>query len=806
MTPTRRNLREPAVWALLGLVGAVAFAWAAPRVYPLLPEWTTTRSEARDIAVELLRDLGDPVEDPYIVVTTRPQQDLDYLMQQAAREHGWDRVRAHPLRGYLVNWRVHVYRPGAHRDEWAYRADIGRDGSVLALERRFPEEMTSETIPARRATQRARETLERYGFDLAAFQEPEVRTRQIASRTDTGVRFPWKEEPLDERVRVGVEVRFAGSRLAGFSQFIDDPDRPLRLAALQPLALLSILPLLILFLLLPLLAIPFLRRYHAGEVGVRRGLQLAAVAFGATVGVFLLGSRAMSQDWGIGVLTRQQTTWVVGVMQLAFYALPLALAIFCAWTVGESWTRERWAPKLAAFDSLVKGRFANATVARSAWRGTAAGVLVTAVIATALVLLRPLGVSPIPTYGGASWWDLGPLSAFAVLALFGVLVLYSELVGRLVLVPLAVRRLGPWAGGAVAAIVAGLLLGSAPIAVLPVRWLLLIALFFSAVAVVLYLTWDLLTVILMSLVNTMLLAALPLLLAEAPAIQIQGWIAVLGAMLPMLLTVRHLGSEHEFRYQYDDVPPHVRRIAERERQKVELETARSIQSSILPELPPQLNGVPLAHAYLPATEVGGDFYDVLALADGRLALAVGDVAGHGASSGLIMAMAKSALAVQTAVDPEVDSVFATLNRTVHQSARQRLLTTLCYAVLDPIERQMLYASAGHLFPYRVTAEGRVLALESVAYPLGVRPLLAVQSRSERLTAGDLVVLFSDGVIEARRPDSDEMFGFARLEEVLRRQAGTSPEQAREAILEAVEAFRGRGPRDDDLTLLVVQIP
>lgn len=807
MAPPRRSLREPAVWALLGLAGALAFAWAAPRVFPLLPEWTTTRAEAHDIALELLRDLGDPVEDPYVVVSEGSRANLEYLLLRAISDAGRDRIREHPVRDYLYTWKVRVYPPGASAQEWAYLAEVGRDGAVLALERRYPDEAPGTPIEAAEARRLAAETLRRYGLDRHAFGEPGLRTRQLAERTDTVVRYPWREQPLEEQVRVGVEVRFAGSELAGFSLFTDDPQQAGRAGAMRALEIGWMTRVPILFLLVPLLAIPFLRRYHAGELGVRRGLQLAGLTLGVGAVVMILGSRSAAENWTMGMLTRQQTTWMVGLWNVVLFTLPVALAVFCAWSVGESWTRERWGGKLAAFDALARGRLANATVARSAWRGSAAGLLYAGVVAALLVALSRVGVMPLAAYSARPSWDVASLAGVTFLAFWVVLVLYGELVGRLFLVPLAVRKLGVWVGGALAALVSTVIIvGGGPIALLPFRWTLLESLLYAAVAVVVFLVWDLLTVVVMGLVSSVLLSVTPLLLAAAPAIQIQGWIAVLGAALPMLLTVKQLGSARELRYRYDDIPPHVRRIAERERQKVELETARSIQSSILPELPPQMNGVPIAHAYLPATEVGGDFYDVLALEDGRLALAVGDVAGHGASSGLIMAMAKSALAVQTTVDPEVESVFATLNRTVHQSARQRLLTTLCYAVLDPAERRMLYASAGHLFPYRVTPEGRVFALESVAYPLGVRPTLAVQSRSERLAAGDLVVLFSDGVIEARRPGSDEMFGFARLEEVLRRQAGASPEQAREAILEAVEAFRGKGPRDDDLTLLVAQLP
>jgi sigma-B regulation protein RsbU (phosphoserine phosphatase) len=288
--------------------------------------------------------------------------------------------------------------------------------------------------------------------------------------------------------------------------------------------------------------------------------------------------------------------------------------------------------------------------------------------------------------------------------------------------------------------------------------------------------------------------------------QLQGWLPLLVLALPLVVSIRELHGGREFVYHWEDVPPHVRRIAERERQRVELETARQIQSSILPELPPQLAGVALAHAYLPATEVGGDFYDVLALEDGRVAVAVGDVAGHGVSSGLVMSMVRSALAVQVTFDPEVDSVFATLNRLVFQSARRRLLTTLTYALLDPVRRELVYASAGHVFPYRVTKAGRVIELEGGSYPLGVRPQTQPMVRRERLEQGDFVVLLSDGVPEAHREDSDEPFGFGRLAESLGRHAGGSPEALVRGVLSDLESFTRRAPREDDVTLLALRLP
>ncbi|HYH47378.1 MAG TPA: PP2C family protein-serine/threonine phosphatase, partial [Thermoanaerobaculia bacterium] len=144
--------------------------------------------------------------------------------------------------------------------------------------------------------------------------------------------------------------------------------------------------------------------------------------------------------------------------------------------------------------------------------------------------------------------------------------------------------------------------------------------------------------------------------------------------------------------------------------------------------------------------------------------------------------------------------------------RKRLLTTLCYALLDPRNRELLYASAGHLFPYVVSTGGAVRALESVAYPLGVRGHLQVEPRRVVLDPGDCLFLFSDGLVEARRTDGSgagaggDQFGFQRLEESLQRHAGAGVEGLRDGVLADVERFAGRGPREDDQTLLVLRLP
>jgi hypothetical protein len=518
-------------------------------------------------------------------------------------------------------------------------------------------------------------------------------------------------------------------------------------------------------------------------------------------------ARAVSEG-NFGIISRQWATWQWGIQFLAIFFLPLCLVSFLSWSVGESLSRERWSDKLAPFDALLKGSWDNATVARASVRGVAAGLVLLAVCLGLAAVLAPLGVGPqvftlMVSLGGfklAGAWPLLALVAFSVLVAS-----YRELFGRLLLVSYGVRRLGT-AWGPAAVVVLGAFVLFPAFSVLPLTWAISFWIIQAAFLVMLFWRYDLLTVLLASLVLELGVSALFLVFAEDPSLQLQGWIALAVPLLPAVVSLRALGSGREFRYQYDDVPAHVRRIAERERQRVELETARRIQSSILPELPPSLNGVELAHSYQPATEVGGDFYDVLALADGRLAVAVGDVAGHGVSSGLVMAAVKSALSVQVAFQPDVESVIGTLNRMVYQSSRRRLITTLCYALVDPLRREVLFASAGHIFPYRVSVDGRVSSLDSVAYPLGVRPELVVPSVRVPLAAGDTLVLLSDGIIEARPEGSTELYGFERLEASLERHAHAGVEGLKDGILDDLAEFTGTSEREDDQTLLVARLP
>ncbi|MBZ0089308.1 MAG: SpoIIE family protein phosphatase, partial [Thermoanaerobaculia bacterium] len=545
--------------------------------------------------------------------------------------------------------------------------------------RGFPKTAAAASIEEGEARSRADAFLREQGFDLARYEAPETRRADLDRRTDLVFRYRSLERAFGDAVRYGVAVTFAGDQLAGFAQWREDPAEAEATALFQPVTILGNLNFFSCFLVLPFVAVFFLKRYHAGEIGVARGLQIFATVLALTMIVQLFIARPATQGQFWGSLTRQQITFVWGLQLVIILYIPLALASFVSWSVGESFCRERWGQKLAAFDALFHRQWKNRTVATSSLAGYAAGWLIAGVTLVGQALLgQRADAWAASSFLLGPFWNNGPAPGLLAVFFFVAFGLYTTLFGRLFLVSWLTRKVGPWIAGALATLLTGLIFFP-PVTVLPIEWSVPLWLFVAGAAVFLFLRFDLLTAFVGSVTAQLVLSTAPYVFAHAPGIELQGWIGLLAGAIPLALTARHLGSDQVFVYRYEDVPPHVRRIAERERQRVELETARNIQSSILPQLPDQLNGVELAHTYLPATEVGGDFYDVLALEDGRIAVAVGDVAGHGVSSGLVMSMAKSALAVQVTFDPEVEAVFKTLNRMVFQSARKRLLATLCYA-------------------------------------------------------------------------------------------------------------------------------
>src|SRR5215212_11402165 len=204
--------------------------------------------------------------------------------------------------------------------------------------------------------------------------------------------------------------------------------------------------------------------------------------------------------------------------------------------------------------------------------------------------------------------------------------------------------------------------------------------------------------------------------------------------------------------------------ATRERFEQELEVARLIQQNFLPRELPDLPGWQIAAYYRPAREVGGDFYDVIPLPDGRVAFVVGDVTDKGVPAALVMSATRSVLRASAGRLIEPGAVLERLNEHVCPDMPEKMFVTCLYGVLDPHTGLLRFANAGHDVPYVRTAHG-VVELRARGMPLGLMPGMAYEEKELVLEPGDSVLLHSDGVVEAHAPDRD-MFGFPRLKQTV----------------------------------------
>ncbi|MBV8809022.1 MAG: SpoIIE family protein phosphatase [Acidobacteriaceae bacterium] len=239
----------------------------------------------------------------------------------------------------------------------------------------------------------------------------------------------------------------------------------------------------------------------------------------------------------------------------------------------------------------------------------------------------------------------------------------------------------------------------------------------------------------------------------------------------------------------------------------ELETARQIQFSILPDKVPQIPNLDIAARYIPMSAVAGDFYDFIVVDDQHLGILVADVSGHGMPAALIASMLKIALAAQVPHAADPAKVLGGLNEALCGKFQQHYVTA-AYVYVDMAKRSLTYAGAGHP-PLLVWAKSsaRVRDVLENGLFLGKFTMASYSSVELPVSPGDWALLYTDGIPECKNP-SDVEFGDRRFRQFLAEAQCSSTDQFTDALLNEVSQWSGRDPDqdlDDDITIVAIQV-
>ena len=250
----------------------------------------------------------------------------------------------------------------------------------------------------------------------------------------------------------------------------------------------------------------------------------------------------------------------------------------------------------------------------------------------------------------------------------------------------------------------------------------------------------------------------------------------------------------------------VEEVIEKERMEEELSIARDLQISMLPAECPQVPGFEIAAYSLAAREVGGDFYDFIEMGSNRLGLVIGDVTGKSVSGALVVSASRSVFRMLSEEEATVAERMIRANRRMKKDLKAGMFVALLYAVLDGAAGTLALCSAGQTQPVRrqsVSAGAELIETRGDTFPLGILDEAEYEETVLSLSPGDVIVLYTDGIVEAMNP-AGELFGFDRLLKMVSVSAGDTAEALLTETLARLSAFAAGSPQHDDLTLIVIR--
>ncbi|MEX2600938.1 MAG: PP2C family protein-serine/threonine phosphatase [Balneolaceae bacterium] len=491
-------------------------------------------------------------------------------------------------------------------------------------------------------------------------------------------------------------------------------------------------------------------------------------------------------------------------VQISLMAAFISLAYFVVVITGDSITRQNWVSKIRTLDLVRIGHYMNRPTGVALIHAVSFGFILAA-IWSALQWVFPVSYLTVPDAFVADQTYLAPLTHLGhhlLLCFFIIQIIYLILIGQVssysksgfVTVTASVLVFGLMAPEAVSA-------GPAGVEIV----------FSGAIGLILGLIYhyrDFLTTFLTFFIFTVLITTS------------QGWLVInspdasvfypAAGILFVFLIVGYLGITRgkSVRELPKYVPDYIEELAQEERIKQELQIARKVQQSFLPISKPELPGLDLGAVCIPAYETGGDYYDFIQIDRDRYAITIGDVSGKGFQAAFYMTFIKGVLHALCRDLKSTSSVLVSANELLFENVRRGTFISLIFGVIDLKNGLFTFSRAGHnpLLHYQKN-EDRLRVIRPDGLALGMTRDEAFKNNlyeeSLQLEKGDLLVLFTDGIVEAVSADR-QFYGDKRLHRLLKHHHEKSSEEIVSHIIQDVQEFAQEAKQHDDMTLLVIK--
>ena len=255
---------------------------------------------------------------------------------------------------------------------------------------------------------------------------------------------------------------------------------------------------------------------------------------------------------------------------------------------------------------------------------------------------------------------------------------------------------------------------------------------------------------------------------------------------------------------YQELKTAQAQIIEKEKLERELQVAFEIQTSILPQTLPKLDGYDFGAMMVPARAVGGDFFDIISLSSNKVGIIIGDVADKGVPSAIFMAQTHALLYAMANRNDSPTQVLQHVNELLLKIGESSLFVTVLYGVLDRTTNLFSYARAGHELPIIVTADGMAeIAPYDQGQLMGILDDLILDEQTVSVPVGGMILLYTDGVIDARHSNG-ESFGMQRLIDFIKQMRTGSAQDHCDQLWQTLCEFQSKDAQEDDVTIVAVK--